>query len=76
MICKKSTPRKTLKRSYEIQYGDAQDAQVFSVSAWHPNNAIGIFKRSHPNAGIHEILLMGRHGQWVTVSPDVLEVAA
>ena len=73
MTCKKSIPHKTLKKSYEIQYGDAQ---VFSVSAWHLKNAIGIFKRSHPNADIYEILLMGRHGRWVPVSPDALEVAA
>ena len=73
MFYRKIIPYKALKISYEFQHGDAQ---VFSISALNLRDAIGIFKRSHPNTDIHEILLMGRHGRWVPVSPDVLEVAA
>jgi len=75
MFYRKIIPHKALKISYEFQYGDAQDAQVFSVSALNLRDAIGLFNRSHPNTDIHEILVMGRHGRWVPVSPDVLEVA-
>ena len=72
MTFRKSVPHKTSEILYEIHHGDAQ---VFSIRAWHPRGARWKFQRSHPDTDIHEILVMGRHGRWVPVSPDALEVA-
>ena len=68
-ICKKSTPHSALKILYQFHHGDAQ---TFETHAATLRGAIGKFTELHPKAAIYEILLTGRHGRWVPVSPDVL----
>ena len=68
-----STPRKALKILYEFH---SDEAQAFSCRASTLRDAIALFRQRHKDSTIHQVLLMGRRGQWVPVRPCDLEVAA
>jgi hypothetical protein len=62
---KKSTPRKSFKILYQFHYGNGQAGEVHAPTL---EGAICLFRQLHRDADINEVLLVGRHGGWVSVS--------
>ncbi len=70
----RKTPfRRPPKILYQFHHSDFE---VFEVRAMTLKEAVDRFKQQHGNVAVHEILLVGRRGQWVPVSPDILRGAA